>query len=318
MSDEAWLWDRSGPPDPTVEALEAMLSRYAHGKRATPRRRAPLPLAVSALLVAALLVAALFVVVWSLDRGEVTKPLPTGEFVVVNEDAPDRPLDGGAWCEPKPRAQRLRIGELGWVELAPGARVRVDDARRGFTRLFLESGRIEASIDPRAGARVFQVATPAVLCIDLGCRYVLEHDATSGEATVSVTLGRVAFASQGREVFVPWGASCRAGPGDRLGTPCFDDLEPGLKKLCARYDELSPLEPARRELVAKFGSAVERRLDTLVLWHWLADADPEVVALAERALIRLAGLPPDALAQKQITGIDRETWRAHVEALWWR
>lgn len=313
MSDEARLWDRSGPPDPTVDALEALLSRYAHGRRKAPRRRMPVALAAAALLVAAGLVVA-----WLLARGEATKPAATGGFVVVNEDAPDRPLDGGAWCEPRPRAQRLRIGELGWVELAPGARVRVDDARRGLTRLFLESGRIEASIDPKAGARVFQVATPAVLCIDLGCRYVLEHDATSGEATVSVTLGRVAFASGSREVIVPWGASCRAGPGDRLGTPCFDDLETSLKKLCARYDELTPLEPSRREIVAKFAAAVERQPDTLVLWHWLADPDPEVVAVAEQALIRLAGLPPDALAQKQTTGIDRETWRAHVEALWWR
>ncbi|MCC6784608.1 MAG: hypothetical protein IT457_17315 [Planctomycetes bacterium] len=310
---EAWIFDRQGPPDPTVVALESLLARYAYdGRRAprAPRRRG--------LVLAALAAAALVAILarWFAGPGEPVAPRGDG-FLVALADEPDRALGAGAWCEVAPRARRLLIGGLGWVEIAAGSRLRVDETRRERTSLFLEQGRIEASIDPRAGARVFQVATPAVLCIDLGCHYVLEHDAATGEASVRVTLGRVAFANGDREVIVPHGAACRA-RADRLGTPCFDDAAEGLRKLLARFDGLPALEPERAELARAIAAEVERPLDTLVLWHLLGDPDPEVAAAAERALVRVAGLPPEAQARKQTEGLDAESWRAHVEGLWWR
>jgi hypothetical protein len=202
--------------------------------------------------------------------------------------------------------------------LAPGSSLRVVEAGKERTRLFLEHGRLEAFVSADVRPRFFQVETPAVVCVDLGCRYVLEVDEKSGETHVRVTVGQVAFETDGDAVYVPRGAEARALPGRRLGTPRFSDAPPDVGSALDAFDAAKPHSELRVKLAAKIAQITEAESETLPLWHLLHDPDSEVVRHAEGALIRIAGLPPSAAGRKMVERIDPEVWREHLDLLWWR
>lgn len=315
MSDhepEAWLWDRTGPVDPTVHALESLLGRFAHDGRARSVRPRFLRRRLIAALAALVLIAV--GVVWLRSGRSIADP--GHGFIVARSTDPAVPVPDGTWLEPAGRSEQLRIGDLGVVEIEPGSRVRIDASARHQTRLFLAEGRLAAKIDPAAGARFFQVATPGLNCVDLGCQYVLEYDAASGETEVRVTHGRVAFESGAGAVFVPAGAGCTAPRNGVLGTPCYLDANPAFRKLAYGFDRIDVDALERRDWAGKLCGMELRERDSLTLWHLLFDVDPEVVRSAEQALVRLTGVPKEAKAQKTFEGIDPRVWRAHLERYW--
>src|SRR5262245_25634211 len=65
----------------------------------------------------------------------------------------------------------LSVGDIGEVDVKPGTRLRLLQARVTDHRLALERGSIYAQVD--APPRLFFVETPAGTAVDLGCAYEL-------------------------------------------------------------------------------------------------------------------------------------------------
>jgi len=296
MSDD-YLWDRSGPPDPDVARMERLLAPL--GRR--ERRRGRIAGWIGGLAAAAAVVATVLV-------------------------ARSRTAPGGAgseWIEPA-EERILAIRDLGRVTIAPKSRLRVERMDAEKARLYLERGRIEASISADARPRFFEVQTAAARCVDLGCRYSLSVG-DDGVAHVRVETGQVAFEDGRRDVFVPAGASCTAWPGRGSGTPLFDDARPELRAAADAHDRASPAE--RPALARALLRLVSEPRDTLPAWHLLQSPDPETVRAAESALASIAGRPeappPGSALPAPEGGADetsaaaREEWRRHLLLRCW-
>jgi hypothetical protein len=299
---EDYLFDPGAAPDPQVQQLERALRPFRLGETAPPAidERAPSrPGAIGwrGWLAAAGVVAAAALALLA-RRGERWPSVSFGaEHVAlagaegpVRIDAPT-PLQGGAErplrpgdrivCEEGGRA-RLRVGEIGWLTLEERTRVRVvaglaapgDVEEEGAYRLDLERGTVSARIF--AAPRVFWLGTPSGIAVDLGCVYSTTVD-DAGHATLAVKRGRVSFESEGRRVYVPAGASCRAWPGYGPGTPAWIDASEDVRAAAVRHDEArirGDAAAARRAVEELLVDEDER--DTLTLWHLLAVPEPDL------------------------------------------
>lgn len=231
-------------------------------------------------------------------------------------------------CEPG-GAARVRVGAIGWLELAERTELRVaaghgDRTREGGWHLELERGTVDATIF--AAPRVFALGTPAGIAVDLGCIYRTTVDG-EGRVFLSVVAGSVSFESGGRKVHVPAGAGCRAWPMVGPGVPSWDDDAPELKELLRLYDESRlcgdgvTAEERIEQLLALLGPKPARRA-SLSLWHLLAglalDTPP---ALRTQLADRLAALvpPPETAPLERCRTGDAEAlaeWREALELHW--
>ena len=295
--DDRYLWDRTGAPDPEVARLEALLAPLAH--RAAPplppaaaagtRRGAWIPFATAA----AVLVAAAVATISGVGQGGTPSHAPSAapESPALAIAADGASVATGTWVEALGTARELEIGDVGHVTVDPGSRLRVAHAREDATTLFLERGRIEARISARARPRFFTVDTPAVRCVDLGCRYTLSVDGAR-VSHVRVLTGQVSFETGTREVFVPAGASCTARPGAEPGTPRFDDAATPLAAALDAFDAKPAGDPGRPEAARGALALVAQDRDTLPVWHWLTDPDATVATAALDVLVHRFGARP--------------------------
>lgn len=282
MSDD-YLWDRSGPPDADVERLEALLARYRHRPR--PRRRLVLFVAAAAAVVAA--------AVLLFPRGE----KPAWEVTWL-EGSGDARLAVGSWLETGADARaRVKVADIGRVDLDSNTRVRLLSTNESEHRLDLRRGKLHAFVD--APPRLFLVDTPAATAVDLGCAYTLEID-DRGAGLLHVDSGHVELEGRdGTASFVPRGASCRIGQGG-AGVPWFEGVPEGL------------LDPAAEGFAAAV--AISRSRDALTLWHLLARVDGD---LRTNVLDRLAALapPPPDVTRDAVLRLDKQALLAWREAL---
>ena len=314
MSDDRrldeYLWDPKNAPDPEVERLERLLSRYRWQERSAPavargwRWRIAIP--------AAALVAASVLVFLFASRG------PFYRVSGVEGLARARP---GDWIEAGADAARVEIAGIGDVELRPGSRLRVDDIELGGDEgegarheLYLAGGTLHARIV--AGPRVFQVDTPAGISIDLGCEYELEVDAED-RAKISVFTGQIAFGWGGREVYVPAGASCESIPGSGPTPPMFDTITSERRELVLRLARGEPWTQADLGRLTELDS----REDALPLFAMLGDTriDSRIREAIHPRLESAFGRPKDATLQAILSG-DEEQLRAWLDLAkdWWR
>ncbi|MGH9843374.1 MAG: zf-HC2 domain-containing protein [Blastocatellia bacterium] len=213
----------------------------------------------------------------------------------------------------------IRVGEIGQVQIEPGSRVRLVEAKTDNHRLALARGKMQALI--WAPPRQFFVDTPSAVAVDLGCAYTLEVN-EEGQGLLHVIAGWVAFEWQGRESFVPAGAECITRPGRGPGTPFFSDagqkFQNGLAifDVAARGSDASSV--ALRSVLAR-----ARKRDGLTLWHLLARAEGDDRG---RVYDRLAELipPPPQVTKENVLGGNRDAldlWWEKLElgsAEWWR
>ena len=82
---------------------------------------------------------------------------------------------------------RLRVADIGSVELGPATRARIVATGAARHELALERGSLVATID--APPRRFVVATPRALVTDLGCAFELTVD-EAGRGRLAVRAGR--------------------------------------------------------------------------------------------------------------------------------
>ncbi len=291
MSDD-YLWDGSGAPDPEVERLTRLLRPLRHDLPAPafpelsstaqvrPRRTGE-ALAAAAAVVLAL--SSLVVVArrppqtgWNVARLEGQPRV--GETLVGQHGR----LGLGEWVETDATSRaRIAVGAIGDVELGPRTRVRLVDAGRRSHRLSLVRGEMLARIWGRPGQ--FRVDTPSATAVDLGCMYTLSVDDT-GAGLLTVQIGWVAFAFEGRESFVPAGARCATRRERGPGTPYFLDAAERLREGLAALDA-----DASRVAALDTVLATARPRDALSLWHLLVRVDE---AERPRVYERLASFVP--------------------------
>ncbi len=333
MSDE-YLWDRSGTPDADVARLEALL----HGLAAPPPDAWP-PLRLHASAEPAGVrprwhvwaAAAALVVIsagagWRTARQTAADPDPWR--VARVDGAPTlaaAPLVGrsrlpaGRWLETDARSSAVVfVGRIGRLEIAPGSRLRLLNATPGAHRAELVRGTIEAQIWAPPGQ--FVVDTPSATAVDLGCAYSLTMR-EDGTGLLQVQAGWVGFEHEGRESFIPAGASGRTYPRRGPGTPTYDDAPAALRAAVGRIDEAGTVDEQRDALHTVLAEA--RVEDGLTLWHLVDRVDP---SLAPRVVDRLHALVPmpDGVTRDGVLTGDRAMRDAWWEALglgtadWWR
>ncbi|HME90290.1 MAG TPA: hypothetical protein VKE49_02625, partial [Myxococcaceae bacterium] len=147
MTDD-YLWDRSGEPDPEVERLEALLSRYGHRApmRIRPRRaswRLAARIATAALILVGLFPAYLALLprfgqpgaVWPVTARAGT---PSIDGTPVNRLAGLR-IGQVLRTDAASRAE-IRAGRLGRVIVEPNSVIRLVESGRDRHRLSLERG----------------------------------------------------------------------------------------------------------------------------------------------------------------------------------
>lgn len=270
-----YLWNRTGSDD-DVERLEKLMAPLAHREAPRARLRPGAVLPFAAAVAAALLIVA-----------SIFTPAPAST-----------------------ERRTIDLGAVGSVVVEPHSRVRILKQNDDLVKLRLELGTIHASISAFARPRLFQVETPTTTCVDLGCHYTLTVD-RDGRSVVTVTIGQVAFVDGAREVYVPMGASCRAGTRG-AGTPAWTDAPDDLLKAVHAFDDRPSAERAR-EVVAR---STQPR-DSLTLWHLLADRDAGVAALALDALEKRGapdGVSRDAVLRRDPAAL--EAWKSHLARDW--
>lgn len=320
MTDDDYLWEKKGEPDADVERLERVL-RPLGRKDGDPFVVATVPHRPRLFVWAALAaVAATVVVAVSLQRNTETPPMPPVAAPTVatgpkiHDATGDAAVGVGEWIETKDADRQILVGDLGRVTLAAQSRLQVRHVSDEETRLYLARGSMEAVVSADARPRFFQVDTDAARCVDLGCRYTLDV-APSGDATVRVVTGQVAFETATREVFVPAGAVAVARKGRGPGTPRFEDARETLVAAFDAYDAATESADRRRELARAALDSVTEARDTLPAWHLLQDEDAEIVRAAASRLEAVAG--KCEVAATATPREVREAWKERLESECW-
>lgn len=307
------LWDPGADPDPDVRRLEHLLARYRHVERGAPAWTRPSRPRWPWFAAAA---AAVIVCTWTAWR--FLRPADEAAYRVEGLAGVARVRAGEHVETDATGSARIEIAALGHVDVGGATRVRIDDCGTAGHHLYLERGRVSASI--LAAPRVFQIDTPAGRTIDLGCAYEIEVD-DSGVAHVSVTSGQIEFVVDGRELYVPAQASCEARPGLGATWPKFADTSGALNDVVAIASGAKMLSTGGDDVKVVDGllaACTER--DTLTLWH-VFDSTLPAPWIRERVydrLVREFPLPP-GIDEAAVLAGDREArraWRDEMSSRW--
>jgi hypothetical protein len=218
-------------------------------------------------------------------------------------------IRAGEWIETDGKSRAtVKVGEIGFLEVAPNTRVRVVTERSTEHRLALASGEIQVTIS--APPKLFFVETASGTAVDLGCEYALSADEV-GSGLLRVTRGWVSFEWKGLESLVPAGASCRTRPHAGPGIPYFDDAPKKLKNAVDRFGFEKASNSSLDIILAE-----SRVRDTLTLWHLLSRVEPRD---RERVYDRIAALTPvpAGISRDLALKLDPETLRRWKDDLAW-
>jgi len=298
-----YLWDRSGAPDPEVQRLEQLLRAF-RSQRPVPLPAAP-PRRRWAMLAAAAALAGIGI--W------LTSGVPQAGWRIARAGTPVGHLAVGETLETGATGNiTLDVSGLGRIEVDANSRLRLERAGAREQRMALDHGSIRALI--WAPPRTFVVDTPSAVATDLGCYYTMQVD-PDGSGLVNVLAGWVSFASQGKESFIPAGASCRTRSGVGPGTPYRDQASPALRQALADFDF------AQGGLDTVLAEATKD--DAFTLWHLLSRCPPAQAASVYDALAKLApppaGVTRDGILRRDRKQLDR--WWDQLGfgyANWWR
>ncbi|MDQ3228675.1 MAG: FecR domain-containing protein [Pseudomonadota bacterium] len=331
--DKDYLWDRSGPVDAEVAALERLLSPYGVCEQPAvddtvvvaapavvkpPRAHSRRPWRRLVALAAMVSGVAIGTYGWYWQRLQWPTAHGWPAAIVQGEATLDgramgssQSLSPGSVLETGARGvAKLQVARIGEVVLGRDSRLRLDATRSGQHRVQLERGTLWARIWAPPGA--FGVGVPSGEALDLGCEFTIRTDAR-GDGHLQVQSGWVQFDNAFAEVLVPQGAQVALyaeGP----GTPHANDAAPAFVAALAAIDR-----------AAMLGTAGPVAAD--------ADSVRRIVALSRRedaiTLLSLLKRYPqlrespvfDRLTELLPAGVTREALAAHgADALnpWWR
>jgi predicted anti-sigma-YlaC factor YlaD len=305
-------------------ALWAELEEMIDGAGARRRRSRPARMSLRIALAGAAMLALAFGVFWFYPRA----PRPAWDVTRI-EGAPKigskvlgdaGKLSVGEWLvtDESSRA-KINVGEIGYVQVDPGSRMRLVEAKADEHRLALARGKMQAFIWAPPGK--FYVDTPSAVAVDLGCAYTLEVD-DDGQGLLNVIAGWVAFEWKGRESFVPAMAMCVTRPRLGPGTPYFNDAPEDFQNALAIFDVAESGSEARSNAL-QTALARSRKRDALTLWHLLARADGDDRLRVYNRLAELIPPPPQVTPDAVMRGDDDalDLWWEKLElgsAEWWR
>jgi hypothetical protein len=327
--DDAYLWDRTGEPDPEVVRLEKALGVLQHtgvmpslparATTAQPRVWLSRPWLAAAAALLIVTAGAWFAVSlrsrsWGVSR-------IAGTPSVDGRSISDRArLGRGEWLVTDNASRaRIAVGSIGSVEVDPNTRLQLVAAGGREHRLALDRGTIHARI--WAPPKFFIVDTQAAVAVDLGCAYTLQVD-EHGAGLLRVTHGWVGFERQGRSTYVPEGAVCVTRADKGPGTPRYEDAPSGYGEALMLID-FGALDDPRRAAALDLVLSTARRRDALSLWHLLTRGTAEERSRVYDRLAALAPPPPDVSRAAILAG-DREalhSWWEHLgieDSTWWR
>jgi len=340
MKDD-YLWDPSSAPDPEVERLERMLGRlrskappldFARGGPELVEGPAPDVTQIRSrytsarflvpTLAAAASIVALIGLTWQTTRGtrswEVSRMTGQPRIGSAPLAGTGRLGVGQTLVTDAASRARLDVSTIGQATVDTDSRVRLVDTREGYHKLALERGTLHAFITAPPGQ--FVVDTPSATATDLGCVYTLHVD-EDGTGVLSVTAGWVAFEFNGRESFVPAGASARTDPRVGPGTPRFDDAAKDLQAALDDLDYGTDAPAKARDLQLVLSSATPR--DAMTLWHLIARVSPAdrgaVIDALDARVPMPASITREAVMRLDKAALD-QWWDALGlrDASWWR
>lgn len=316
-TDNEYLWDGSGTPDPQIQRLETLLGKFRHEGEvpvfpqiapvrrwlpARPQLFAGLAAAAAVVAIAALIFLRQPPTVITSSAGWVVSSISgsprIGSKSIVEKNAS---LKVGQVLETDSQSRAsLQSSDTGQLEIEPGTRLRLLTMTSGRKHIALDRGTIHAFIWAPAGE--FVVDTPSARTVDLGCAYTLHVD-DSGAGIVRTSLGWVGFKLNGHESFIPAGAACATRPRVGPGTPYFEDAPSELREALSRFDFADSAPQPRADDLQTILTHSRQR-DALTLWHLLArvEGDQRV-----RVFDRLAKLvpPPPSVTKEGILRLDR-------------
>jgi len=240
MPTDDYLFDGSGPPDPEVEHLEALLEPY----RSRPRQRLALPMGLAMAAVALLILGGL----WWTQRG----PAP---WSVQTASCDGCVWEAGDWLDTE-REATAQIARRGWLEASPDTRIRRDDSP--VAHFTLERGGLDVFVV--APPRWLTVSIPGVDVVDLGCAYSLTV-AEDGTGIVAVSAGSVRLEGKGDPTYLHAGTMAATWPEGRTGLPIRRDAPDTLVQAADAFDRGSG------EVEALLAEA--RTADAVTLWQLL-------------------------------------------------
>jgi hypothetical protein len=230
------------------------------------------------------------------------------DVIRVDASAGVNRLSIGEWIETGAASgARIRIGEIGTVDIEPNTRVQLLTARATEHRLNLARGTISAQIV--APPRLFFVETPTATVVDLGCAYTMEVD-EAGVGRLSVTSGWASLETGALASLVPAGASCPTRP-EGPGTPAFDDASERLRQALFEFDYARGGSAAIDVILAE-----SRQRDTLTLWHLLSRVEMDQRQRVFDRMVALAALPAGVTREKALA-LDPATLKLWREELAW-
>jgi hypothetical protein len=302
--DNAYLWDRSGPVDQDVAALERALQPLAIDPAlypldlpsTAPRWRSRARPWLAAAAAAVMLGAAAAGYLWWRLQWPANRAWPV-ELAAGTSDvlAVGRPLSvdrGGA---------SIDIGRLGSLHAAAGAQLRLDVTSSARHRVALTKGAVDVALWAPPGR--FAIRTPAGEVIDLGCVFSLSVSDT-GATSLSVRSGWVQLNNPSGEMLVPAGASSHMRAGSRPLVPVYDDATEAFR-LAIRSIEAAAGRPGAADFAIVDRDA--RARDVLTLLHLALRSDG---GMRSRLLARAAVLhPPSGNAPAAAQMDDAAIWR---------
>ena len=332
MTNEDYLWDASGTPDPEIQRLESLLADFRHADRAlvlpaelpaAPRkfRSLLIPLlSLPRLAAATVILLAAGLTLFFFARSRPTPETGPAWDVASLQGAPQIGIKAIAANQ---ATVKLHVGQtivtnsdsraslsqadLGEIRIDPDSRVRLVQTDANRKRIQLDVGTIHAAIWAPPGT--FVVDTPSAVAIDLGCAYTL-HVSPDGSGELHTTYGWVGFHLHGRDSFIPAGAMCSTRPELGPGIPYFEDATPAFRDAIAQFDSSPENSSERGAAIASILSEA-RAQDALSLWHllWRATAAERIHVYA-----RFAELvpPPKGVTRAGVLNLDQS-----MLDLWW-
>jgi len=321
-----YLWDKSGTTDQEIERLESLLAQFRSDPPPTwiheplpgrAERRPVKRLWLSAVFALAALV--LVSVALSIHARFEWRPGDPWKVVALN----GTPQIGSSLV--KNRGQfsvgqilvtdaasraRIRVADLGVVDVEPGSRVRLIATHAKRHQIALDYG----AISVRMWAPPFSLAvdTPSASLFDLGCAFTL-HVESGGYGTVQVTSGWVEFETPLRSVIIPAGAEAVTRPELGPGTPYFSDDTPTFKTAVSAFDSHPEDDGARAAAVASILANAHSH-DALTLLSLLNQ-----LPLPRRAMVldRLAAFVPipDGYSREDVLNLHTDAMDAYWTAL---
>jgi hypothetical protein len=316
MSEEDYLWDKSGEPQAEVAHLEQILGnlRWSGRQPKLPRVRQANWLYIQRpwLIAAAALVSCVIAMTVFVQKSRAPQAVTSWQLSLAGQKTSS--VRSGQVIETGLSGATMESEFVGEVRIDPNSRLRLLATREDRHRLALDHGTIHAFI--WAPPTKFVVDTPAANAVDLGCQYTLSVE-KDGQGFLAVEMGWVAFQWKTIESFIPEGAACTTHMGRGPDTPYFLDASEALTKALAEFDRTGNEQAVRSVLSAA------RPRDALTLWHLLERTKGEDRAAVFQRFAQLVNLPASVTREGILRG-DGQSMDAAWDALklgdtsWWR